>query len=97
VDIDMQPGTDLWGPGCVIAAGDVKFQPHLGTGEEAFILVMSVDGELQFQPDNDFYGALVENVEVTLQPNCTLNTTEPDDGLDYPFCTTLKTISYNIN
>ena len=97
VDITMQPGTDLWGPGCVIAVGDVKFQPHLGTGEEAFILVMSVEGEVQFQPENDFYGSLAGNVTVNLQPNCTLNTTEPDDDLDFPECTTLETISYNIN
>ena len=97
VDIDMQPGTDLWGPGCVIAVGDVKFQPHLGTGEEAFILVMSVEGTVQFQPENDFYGSIAGNAEVTLQPNCTLNTTDPDDGLDFPACTTLETVSYNIN
>jgi len=96
VDIAMQPGTNVWGPGCVIAVGDVQFQPHLATGEEAFILVMSVEGEIQFQPDNDFYGALAGNVEVTLQPNCSLNTTEPDDGLDYPLCTTLETLSYEI-
>jgi len=96
VDIDIQPDTEVWGPGCVIAVGDVQFQPHLGTGEEAFILVMSVEGEVQFQPENDFYGALAGNVEVTLQPNCTLNTTEPDDDLDYPLCTTLETLSYEI-
>jgi len=97
VDITFQPGTDVYGPGCIIAAEDIQFQPSLGTGEEAFILVMSVAGEVNFQPDNDFYGALVGDVRVSLQPNCTLNTTEPDDDLDYPACTTLETISYNIN
>ena len=96
VDITIPSNTNLYGPGCVIAAGDVKFQPHLGTGEEAFILVMSVEGTIQFQPGNDFYGSLAGNVEVTLQPGCTLNTTEPDDGLDYPACPTLETISYEI-
>jgi hypothetical protein len=95
-DIIMQPGTEVWGPGCVIAAGDVQFQPQLGTGEEAFILVMSVEGTVQFQPGNDFYGALVGNAEVTLQPGCTLSTTDPGDGLDYPACPTLETISYDI-
>jgi len=97
VDIDMQPGTDLWGPGCVIAVGDTQFQPNLGTGEEAFILVMSVEGTVTFQPQNDFYGSIAGNVNVDLQPNCTINTTDPDDGLGYPICTTLETISYNIN
>jgi len=97
VDITFQPGTDVYGPGCIIAAGDIQFQPSLGTGEEAFILVMSVEGEVNFQPDNDFYGAIVGDVRISLQPNCTLNTTEPDDGLDFPACTTLETISYNIN
>ena len=97
VDIAFQPGTDVYGPGCIIAAGDIQFQPSLGTGEEAFILVMSVAGEVNFQPDNDFYGSIVGDVRISLQPNCTLNTTEPDDGLDFPACTTLETISYNIN
>jgi len=97
VDISFQPGTDLWGPGCVIAVEDIQFQPSLGTGEEAFILVMSVEGTVNFQPNNDFYGSIAGDVRVSLQPNCTLNTTEPDDDLDYPACTTLETISYNIN
>ena len=96
VDVTIPPHTEVWGPGCIIAVGDVQFQPHLGTGEEAFILVMSVEGTVQFQPDNDFYGVLAGNVEVALQPNCTLNTTEPDDDLDYPLCTTLETLSYEI-
>ena len=97
VDITMQPGTDLYGPGCVIAAGDINFQPNLMTGEEAYVLLMSIEGTLKFQPNNDFYGSVAGNIEVLLQPDAGLYWVEPDDGLEYPECTTLETISYNIN
>jgi hypothetical protein len=97
VDITMQPGTDLYGPGCVIAVGDIDFQPNLMTGEEAYILLMSIEGAIQFQPNNDFYGSVAGEVDITLQPGAGLYWTEPDDGLDYPECTTLETISYKIN
>jgi hypothetical protein len=97
VDITIPSNTNLYGPGCVIAAGDVNFQPNLMTAEEAYILVMSIEGEVQFQPGNDFYGSLAGNIEVTLQPGCGLYAAEPDPGLEYPLCTTLTTISYNIN
>ena len=96
VDITMQPGTDLYGPGCVIAAGDIQFQPDLMTGEEAYILLLSIEGTIQFQPNNDFYGSVAGNIEVTLQPGTGLYWVEPDDGLDYPECPTLETISYEI-
>jgi len=97
VDITMQPGTNLYGPGCVIAAGDVDFQPNLMTGEEGYIFLMSVEGEVKFQPGNDFYGSVAGDIEVLLQPNAGLYAAEPDPGMEYPLCTTLTTISYNIN
>jgi hypothetical protein len=96
VDITLQPGTDLYGPGCVIAAGDINFQPNLMTGEEAYVLLMSIEGTLQFQPNNDFYGSVAGDVEVLLQPDAGLYWVDPGDGLDYPECPTLETISYEI-
>jgi hypothetical protein len=96
VDITFQPGTDLYGPGCVIAAGDIAFQPNLMTGEEAYVLLMSIEGTIQFQPNNDFYGSVAGNVDVLLQPDAGLYWTEPDPGLEYPECPTLETISYEI-
>jgi hypothetical protein len=96
VDITFQPGTDLYGPGCVIAAGDIAFQPNLMTGEEAYILLMSIEGTIQFQPNNDFYGSVAGDVDVILQPDAGLYWVEPDPGLEYPECPTLETISYEI-
>ena len=97
VNITLQPGTDVYGPGCIIAAGDIDFQPNLMTGEEDFIFLMSIDGQIQFQPNNDFYGCVAGDVDIILQPGMGLYWTEPDPGLEYPECTTLETISYNIN
>jgi len=96
-NITMQPGTDVYGPGCIIAAGDIDFQPNLMTGEEGFIFLMSIEGAIKFQPNNDFYGCVAGDVDVLLQPTAGLYWTEPDPGLEYPECTTLETVSYNIN
>jgi len=96
-NITLQPGTDIYGPGCIIAAGDIDFQPNLVTGEEGFILLMSIAGEVKFQPGNDFYGCVAGDVDVSLQPEAGLYAAEPDPGLDYPAYTTLETVSYNIN
>jgi hypothetical protein len=97
VNITLQPGTDIYGPGCIIAAGDIDFQPNLVTGEEGFIFLMSIAGEVKFQPGNDFYGCVAGNVDVLLQPEAGLYAAEPDPGFDYPAYTTLETVSYNIN
>ena len=47
----------LVGSGCIIAIGDIEFMPSMGTGEEDFIMVFSVDGTTNFQPNGDFYGS----------------------------------------
>ena len=72
----------LYGPGCIIAVGDVTFQPNM-EGEE-FIFVMSVEGTTNFQPNGDFTGSIAGNVEVNLQPGCTLTWVSPVPDLNYP-------------
>ena len=69
----------LVGPGCIIARGDVNFQPAI-VGEE-FILVMSTEGFVWFKPQGAFYGSVAGNVEVDLQAGSTLTWTEPPPDL----------------
>jgi hypothetical protein len=69
----------LVGPGCIIARGDVNFQPAI-LGEE-FILVMSTEGFVWFKPQGAFYGSVAGNVRVDLQPGSTLTWTEPPPDL----------------
>jgi len=62
----------LAGSGCIIAVGDIYFAPNMDSNPDDFVFVMSIDGTVQLQPSGDFYGALAGDVEVTIQPNCTL-------------------------
>jgi hypothetical protein len=71
------------GPGCIIALGDIDFQPSI-VGND-FVLVMSITGTVNFQPRGDFTGCVAGNVHVQLQPNCTINWINPEGkGLNFP-------------
>jgi len=94
--INFQPGSATYGPGCIIAVGDINFQPNLMTAAEAYIFVMSVAGSVQFQPGNDFYGSLAGDIAVNLQPISILAPEDPGGGLEFPPYTTLETVSYEI-
>lgn len=60
------------GSGCIIACGNINFQPGIMTNPDDFIFVMSVAGNVNFQPNGNFYGSVAGNVDVNLQPNNTL-------------------------
>jgi hypothetical protein len=71
------------GSGCIIAVGDINFQPAI-QGDD-FVLVMSITGEVEFHPSGDFTGCIAGNTHVQLQPGCTINWISPEGkGLDYP-------------
>lgn len=84
-DIKLNPGVWLHGSGCIIAVGDIVFQPNLDTEGENFVLVMSLEGEVQFNPGTDFTGCVAGNVDVQLQPGNTINWVSPEGkGLNFP-------------
>jgi Flp pilus assembly pilin Flp len=71
------------GPGCIIAVGDINFQPSIA-GDD-FVLVMSITGRTDFHPSGDFTGCVAGNTEVQLQPGCTINWINPEGkGLNFP-------------
>jgi len=73
------------GSGCIIAAGDINFQPSIASEGDKFVLVMSIAGQIEFQPSGSFTGCVVGNVNVQLQPGNTINWISPEDkGLDFP-------------
>ena len=74
------------GSGCIIAVGDINFQPGIAGGEDDFVLVLSITGETYFHPSGDFTGCVAGNAHVQLQPGCTINWISPEDkGLDVPW------------
>jgi hypothetical protein len=73
------------GSGCIIAVGDINFQPGIAGGEDDFVLVLSITGETYFHPSGDFTGCVAGDTHVQLQPGCTINWISPEGkGLDIP-------------
>jgi hypothetical protein len=66
------------GSGCIIAAGDITFQPGIEHEEDDdpteidFIFIFSINGTVWFAPQDDFNGSVAGNVDVNLQPNVDL-------------------------
>ncbi len=91
----------ITGSGCIIAAGEVFFEPNILAGtENDFVFIMSVTGETQINPSGDFYGSLAGDVNVQLQPGSTLSWTDPSDkDLNFPegeVITALSILSWEI-
>ena len=97
--IRLGPKCTLSGSGCIIAVGDIRFQPTIGSDPGDFVLVMSLEGTVHLQPQGDFYGSLVGNVSVELQPGCSVYHTAPGDGLDFVYgdSALLQVLTYNIH
>lgn len=75
--ISTHPQSLIEGPGGIIALGDISFSPQV---TPSFILVMSVSGQVNFQPNGDFVGAVAGNANINLQPGCTLTWESPGIG-----------------
>lgn len=76
------PQTTINGPGAIIAIGDISFSPQVSG---AYLFIMSVSGQVNFQPNGNFYGSVAGDTTINLQPNCSLNWVNPGVGqLDMP-------------
>jgi hypothetical protein len=74
------------GSGCIIAVGDINFQPSIASDGNDFVLVLSVEGEVSFQPSGNFTGCVAGNVHVQLQPGNEIYWTSPEGkGLNVPW------------
>jgi len=83
--IYVPPKTNISGSGCMIAGGAVQYNPSISSGAEDFLLVMSVEGTIQLNPGSNFYGSIVGNTDVTLQPSITLSWSNPEGkGINFP-------------
>jgi len=83
-DSDAKPCT-ITGSGCIIAVGDIYFKPNMGTTEEDFVLIMSINGTVHFQPSGDYYGSIAGEVSVESQPGGSFTWREPEEGeLNFP-------------
>jgi len=88
---------NIEGPGCIVAIGDIYFEPNIAAGMTDPIFIMSVSGETLLQPGGDFYGSVAGNVEVQLQPGTSINYPEEEDWYDsYNFLIGVQQLTYGI-
>jgi len=74
------------GSGCIIAVGDINFQPSIASGGDDFVFVFSIAGEVWFHPNGDFTGCVAGNVHVELSPNNEIYWINPEGkGLNVPW------------
>ena len=80
--IQSHPNSYLAGPGALIALGNIQFSPNVSP---TYLLVLSVNGNVDFQPSGDFVGAVGGNVDITMKPSCSITWQDPGVGnLDLP-------------
>jgi hypothetical protein len=75
----------LTGSGCIVALGDVYFQPKIQSTEGDFIFVCSLYGTVHFGPVGDFYGSIAGNINVELWSGNTLTWNQYPTDWEVPF------------
>lgn len=79
---DIFSGCTIYGPGAIIARGEVKFLPQVPTSD--FVYIMSVCDKVSIQPNSNLHGAIAGDGEVKLQPGCHLTWTAAPSSLNLP-------------
>jgi len=75
----------LKGSGCIIATGDIVFQPSVTSEPGDFVLVMSVEGEVWSKPSGEFSGCLAGKTHVQVHPGGEVHHTDLNDtALNFP-------------
>ncbi|MFC1956727.1 hypothetical protein ACFLVY_00300 [Chloroflexota bacterium] len=74
----------LTGSGCIIAIGDINFQPNVTSNPGDFIFVCSLEGTVNFNPNGDYFGSVAGQEVVGMQPGSSITWTSPPGGLNLP-------------
>jgi len=76
-EINIGGKCTLTGVGSIVAIGDIYFSPKVTSNPTDFIFLMSVEGTVFMNPQGDFYGSVAGDVEVQLQPGCSVTWRDP--------------------
>ena len=74
----------LTGSGCIIAIGDINFQPNIDSSPGDFIFVCSLEGTVNFNPNGSYTGSVAGHEVVGTQPGTSLSWRPPPGGLNLP-------------
>jgi hypothetical protein len=84
-ELYFAPGNiTLTGSGCIIAIGDINFQPNLASNPGDFIFVCSLEGTVNFNPSGDYTGSVAGQEVVGMQPGSSITWRPPPGGLNLP-------------
>lgn len=72
------------GSGCIIAIGDIDFQPVMESEPGDFVFICSLTGTVNFHPQGDFYGSIAGGTSCNLQPSTSITWTAPPGQLNLP-------------
>jgi hypothetical protein len=80
------PKVSISGSGCIIAVGDIDFQPAIASGGDDFVFVFSITGTVWFHPSGEFTGCIAGNAHVELSSNNEIHWISPKGkGLNVPW------------
>ncbi|MFC2039386.1 hypothetical protein ACFLST_01165 [Chloroflexota bacterium] len=83
--IALHPGCSVSGSGCIIANGDIDFQPNIASAGADFVFLISITGYVTLRPADSFYGSVAGDVDVDVQPGCNLEYRTPNyDDFNFP-------------
>jgi len=102
--IEIADRCTITGTGCIIAVGNIGFGPKMTAGGEEdgdYVIIMSIEGWTDLHPQSRFYGSVVGNELVEVQPPGVegggVTWVQPDLGeLNFPIYNTAKIDTYNI-
>ena len=84
-EIDIGGKCTLTGVGAIVAIGDIHFAPQVTSDPDDFIFILSSEGTIFMNPQGDFYGSLAGDIEVQLQPGCSVIWRSPEgDEVGFP-------------
>ena len=84
-EVYFAPGNiTITGSGCIVAVGDINFQPNLTSNPGDFIFVCSLEGTVNFNPNGAYSGSVAGQEVVGMQPGTSITWRPPPGGLMLP-------------
>lgn len=79
----------ITGSGAIITVGDIIFKPNMASSPTDFVFVLSLSGQVIFQPGGNYYGSVAaagadKSVSIELYSGNTLTHTNPPSNLNIP-------------
>ena len=95
--IDVMDRCTVEGRGSIIALDNIFFGPKTKSQMTDFIFIMSIEGEVQLNPNGLFYGAVAGYGIVKIQDGVELNSFDSENGgYGMPAAQDIQILTYNI-